>query len=871
MPMPQLICPACSAQNKETAKFCRLCGTRLPQQNILSETKPLETQSQVASNNSVVKLESEKSATKTEFTDFIGLEDIRSRLQMFINTLTIRQKQKKIGMSVKDSTNILVFRGETGTGKSLVAEYFISCLKKSGCLISDKVARTTAHKFQRQYQTDNQIAKYLLEQNLGVFLIDEVHIDQNYLYELLLGLTEEKSDTVCILLGLKENLEEFFQDKSELADLVSFYDFPTINDENLSKILENKLYKSGFKFSQEVQTSFLSCVQEAKHRSTVHYKNGWLVEKDILVTILERQASRLSKKSFISEQDLKQIEIEDLPVTKKTETVEDILAMLNELIGMEVVKKSVADLCQSILNNQKRKALGLTAENPKIHLVLTGNPGTGKTTVARILGKLFHTMQLLPSDKVIETAGLDMTAGYVGQTKDKVNELCDKAMGGVLFIDEAYYLAGQDGNANSFGSEAVGTLLKRMEDDRGKFVVIAAGYQNEMQDFLRMNPGLDSRFEHKIHIEDYSADELFHILLLQMKKAQFVFNNSDNAKDIARNAVETLCKNKQKDFSNARAIRNLFETIKLRMDSRISTLPPESLTKESLTTICATDIPYDENKKTTENEVFAELNELIGMVKVKKAIAELCNTIKINKELEQMGQNPKKPKIHISLTGNPGTGKTTVARILGKLFSSIGLLSSDKVIECDRSKIVGKYVGHTAQNMQRLCDDAIGGILFIDEVYALATDDFGQEASDTLMKRMEDDRGKFVVVVAGYENKMNEWMSTNQGLSSRFTHHIHIDDYNVGELYELFCLYAKKEQLTLTKEASDIAEQFIQQIWQNRSTDFANGRTIRKFFDAVVRKKNSRVIALQEKERTKDILTTITSEDFLFEEGELSL
>ena len=869
--MPQLICPACSAQNKETAKFCRLCGTRLPQQNTISEQKPISLQTQTETQNLSVKVENESSVSKIETSDYIALEEIRNRLQMFINTLSIRQKQKKIGMPVQENTNILIFRGDTGTGKSLVADSFISLLKKSECLCSNTVARTTAHKFQRQCQSDTQISKYLSEQKLGVFLIDEVHIDQNYLYELLLGLTEKKSETVCILLGLKESLEEFFSQKSELADLVSFYDFPTINDENLSKILENKLYKSGFNFSQEVQSLFLSCVQEAKHRSTVHYKNGWLVEKDILVTILERQASRLSKKSFISEQDLKQIEIEDLPVTKKTETVEDILAMLNELIGMEVVKKSVADLCQSILNNQKRKALGLTAENPKIHLVLTGNPGTGKTTVARILGKLFHAMQLLPSDKVIETAGLDMTAGYVGQTKDKVNELCDKAMGGVLFIDEAYYLAGQDGNANSFGSEAVGTLLKRMEDDRGKFVVIAAGYQNEMQDFLRMNPGLDSRFEHKIHIEDYSADELFHILLLQMKKAQFVFSIADNAKDIARKAVETLCKNKQKDFSNARAIRNLFETIKLRMDSRISTLPPESLTKESLTTICATDIPYDENKKTTEKEVFAELNELIGMVKVKKAIAELYNTIKINKELEQMGQNPKKPEIHISLTGNPGTGKTTVARILGKLFSSIGLLSSDKVIECDRSKIVGKYVGHTAQNMQRLCDDATGGILFVDEVYTLATDDFGHEATDTLMKRMEDDRGKFVVVVAGYENKMNEWMQTNQGLSSRFTHHIHIDDYNSTELYELFCLYAKKEGLVLSIEAKKIAEQFIQQIWQNRSTDFANGRTIRKFFDAVVRKKNSRVITLKENERTKEILTTITSEDFLFNEGEITL
>ena len=869
--MPQLICPSCSAQNKETAKFCRLCGTRLPQQNILTETKPVEAQSQLVSDNSVVKLESEKSSTKTEFTDFIGLEEIRTRLQMFINTLIIRNKQKQIGMSVSEHTNILVFRGETGTGKSLVAEYFISSLKKSGCLISNTVARTSAHKFQRQYQTDNQISNYLLEQKLGVFLIDEVHNDQNYLHELLLGLTEKKLETVCILLGAKEGLEEFFYQKSELADLVTFYDFPTITDQNLVKILEKKLQDGGFVFSEEVKNLFPLCVQEAKHRSSVHYKNGWLVEKDILTTILERQASRLSKKSNLSNNDLKIIQQEDIPVTKKAETVEEVLSMLNELIGMDVVKKSVGDLCLSIQNNQKRKKMGLVEENPKVHIVLTGNPGTGKTTVARILGKLFHAMQLLPSDKVIETAGLDMTAGYVGQTKDKVNELCDKAMGGVLFIDEAYYLAGTDGSSNSFGSEAVGTLLKRMEDDRGKFVVIAAGYQNEMQNFLRMNPGLDSRFEHKIHIEDYSSDELFKILLLQLKKSQFVFSTDDKAELVAKNAIQELCKNKQKDFANARAVRNLFDTIKLRMDSRIANLSADSLTKEALTTICASDIPYDENKTLSVEDIFAELNELIGMEKVKKAVGELYATIKINIELEKIGQNPKKPEIHIALTGNPGTGKTTIARIFGKLFSAIGMLSRDKVIECDRSKIVAKYVGHTAQNMQRLCDDATGGILFIDEVYTLATDDFGREATDTLMKRMEDDRGKFVVVVAGYENKMNEWMATNEGLSSRFTHRIHIDDYNPSELYELFCLYAKKEGLTLTKNAQTIAVQFIQQIWKNRTKDFANGRTIRKFFDLVVRKKNSRVIALDENKRTKEVLTTITSEDFLFEEGEIFL
>ena len=437
--------------------------------------------------------------------------------------------------------------------------------------------------------------------------------------------------------------------------------------------------------------------------------------------------------------------------------------------------------------------------------------------------------------------------------------------GGVLFIDEAYYLAGTDGSANSYGNEAVGTLLKRMEDERGNFVIIAAGYLNEMQNFLRMNPGLDSRFEHKIHIDDYSTDELFKILLLYVKKAQFSLD--EDAEKAAQNAVEDLCRNKGKDFANARAVRTLFDTIKSRMDSRLACFPTSSLTKELLTTITAEDFPRDKSASFTPEAVFTELNELIGMEKVKYAIRELYNTIQINREMEKIGHKQKNPEIHIALTGNPGTGKTTVARILGKLFYSIGLLSSEKVIECDRSRIVGKYVGHTAQNMQRLCDDATGGILFIDEVYTLATDDFGHEATDTLMKRMEDDRGKFIVIVAGYEPKMNEWMQTNEGLSSRFTHHINIEDYNRDELYQLFCLFAKKEGLLLTENADKRCQITINKIWENRTYDFANGRTIRKLFDTVVRKKNSRVFALSEIKRTKDVLITISEEDFLFDEG----
>ena len=845
-----MICPACQTENKFSAKFCRYCGRAFPVHSS-SQTQ----------NNSPLVLPSNNTEV-SDNTDFIALNDIREQLEMFINKLLIHQKQKKIGMPVISQTNVLVFRGETGTGKSLVAEWFIERLQKSGCLSGEKIERTTLHKFQRQYQYDVDIARYLEETKPAVFLIDEIQTDQNYLHELLLGLTEKPSETICILIGIREGLEKFFEEKSELSDLVSFYDFPNISEENLTKILEKKLRDGGFIFDQETKNSFYICVQEALHKENIVYKNGWIVEKDILRKITEKQAARLSKKSNLNAEDLKKIQPEDLPVNVKIQSTEEILSMLDDLIGMEIVKKEIRELCQTIQNNQKREALGLKVENPKIHIILTGNPGTGKTTVTRILGKLFHSMHLLPSDNVLETSGLDLTASYVGQTKDKVNDLCDRAMGGVLFIDEAYYLAGADGGASSYATEAVGALLKRMEDDRGKFVVVAAGYQKEMQNFMKMNPGLESRFGSKIHIDDYSAEELFDILCLNLRKTQFVF--SEGAEKKARQAIENLYKNKGKDFANARAVRNLLDRIKLNMDSRISKLPDDAVTIETLTTIIPDDIPFDDKQALTIDDIFAELNELVGMEKVKKAVRELYDTVKINLELEKSGAKTKQPEIHFALTGNPGTGKTTVARILGKLFCSMGLLSSDKVIECDRSKLVGKYVGHTAQNVQRLCDDATGGILFIDEVYTLANDDFGHEATDTLMKRMEDDRGKFIVVVAGYEDKMNEWLVTNEGLASRFTHHIHLEDYNAEELNKLFLLFAHKEELMLTDEAKELAQEVINNICLNSGKGFANGRTIRKLFDSVVRKKNSRVIHLNENERTREVLTTIEACDFDF-------
>jgi SpoVK/Ycf46/Vps4 family AAA+-type ATPase len=794
--------------------------------------------------------------------DYVGHGKIREELDREKKSIKFQRERRKAGAGGAAAPKIFIFRGDTGTGKTLVASSFVKELLREKCLESDRTTIIEARKLSKQYADEFALASFLEQNKPSALVVDDAAENTGFIHELILAVSKSKNECFCVIAGSSDGFESLFKTNAEDKQRVArFFDFDKPSNGELALILMKQLGEKNYIFDPVLQKHFEGYIAERRSDPACEHKNGWLIEKDIIPTIEKNQEARLSAPGAgaLTREDFRTIIQDDLPLINKPKTVEEILAELDSMIGLGEVKKNVREIANAIsMQRELAEKGGAAGKGQAIHIVFTGNPGTGKTTVARKLGSLFKTMGLLPTGKMIETDRAGMVASYVGQTAPLVNAMCDKAMGGILFIDEAYTLAEGGGG---FGKEAIDALLKRMEDDRGKFVVIAAGYEKEMENFIQANPGLKSRFTHFLHLADYEPDELYAIFISMAKSGGYTL--SPEAGELLREAVEDIHRKKGKDFANGRTMRNLLDDAIRRMSSRLALMPGDERTAEALSTIKAEDIPYEKQTVKTVEEILAELDSMIGLGEVKKAVRNLAETIRMQKEREEKGLKGQSQAIHIVFTGNPGTGKTTVARKLGALFKTMELLPSDKMIETDRSGLVGQYVGQTAPLVNAVCDKAMGGILFIDEAYTLAEGGggFGQEAIDTLLKRMEDDRGKFVVIAAGYEKEMERFIQANPGLKSRFTHFLHLADYNAEELCAIFASMAKGNGYVLSPDAETAAKKAIETIHRNRGRDFANGRTMRNLFDDTVRKMGSRLAAVPAEGRTAEALSAIVPQD----------
>jgi len=565
-------------------------------------------------------------------------------------------------------------------------------------------------------------------------------------------------------------------------------------------------------------------------------------------------------------------------------TFEVAKAELDELIGLGEVKKQLNEFSTYLQFTQIRKQKGFKeADNFSLHTVFLGNPGTGKTTVARMLGKIYKSLGMLSKGEIHEVGRGDLVAEYIGQTAPKTKKAIDDAKGGILFIDEAYALTNRGDDEKDFGREVLEVLIREMENTKD-LAIICAGYTQEMEQFLASNPGLASRFQHIVKFPDYTPNELLQIAAYTAKKKDIVIT-PEAMSMIELNVVEAY-RNRDRTFGNARYVNGIIEESKRVLGLRIMSNPEldvEKLTETDLSTITEEDVlrVFEKNKKEIVllpidnpllEEALGELNSMIGLTKIKNDVHEIVKLVKFFRETGRNLQNSF--NLHTVFTGNPGTGKTTVARILVKIYKALGILERGHLVEVDRKSLVAPYIGQTALKTAAVIEQAMGGGLFIDEAYSLAVgggNDFGREVIEVLLKRMEDDRGKFMVVVAGYTKEMKNFLDSNPGLKSRFDKIFFFEDYTADELMSIALYMFAYERLELESSAKAYLENFIQNLTLKKGKNFGNARVVRQIVGEVIKRHHLALAELPTERRSEQMLKTITLDVIRILDSNMSL
>ncbi len=831
-----------------------------------------------------------------ELKAIIGLSSVKESVQSLVDYLEVINERKQLGLKALDKISVhATFLGNPGTGKTTVARLMGKIFKGMGLLPNGNVIEVDRSALVGQYVGETaQKTEKIIEEAMGkVLFIDEAYtlvkkgatndFGQEAIDVLLKRMEDRKGEFFVIVAGYPDLMTDFLDANPGLKSrFTHHFQFEDYTPDEMMLIFRKMVLDEDYRISEDAEKQLLKEFTKLYRARDKNFGNARTVRKvfeDSKMQVskrylkLAKHERTKEKLTTISLEDINEIFTSDdnkksfqAPVNE--ELLQEATTEINKLTGLSSVKRDVNELIK--LAKYYRDSGEDLSKKFSSHIVFLGNPGTGKTTVARVISKIYASLGILPGGQLIETDRQGVVATYVGETAQKTTGMINKAMGGTLFIDEAYTLVKKDGG-NDFGQEAIDVLLKRMEDDRGKFIVIAAGYTDEMKSFLESNPGLKSRFTKIFSFEDYTPDELMEIFD-RMSKSNKVKLTEDARYALSKHFNE-LYRNRDKNFGNARLVRNTFDAVIRSMNLRLSDTSASELTDETRRTILLNDLTdilpkkKEPGKQTVKgdvdklNNLMQELTSLTGLDSVKTEVDKLVNSLKIAQVRKERGMQVVQKPLHSVFLGNPGTGKTTVARLISSIFRELGILEQGQLVEVDRAQLVAGYSGQTAIKTDEIIKKALGGTLFIDEAYTLARggNDFGQEAIDTLLKRMEDYKGQVIVIVAGYTREMQAFMESNPGLTSRFTNVFTFEDYDPAQLVAITTRMASSSGYKFTNDGLQKLTDKFSKIYNKRDNNFGNARTARNVLMEIITNQEGRIASLLS--YTDDELMSLTEAD----------
>ena len=769
-----------------------------------------------------------------------GLRAAKREIDRVMVELEAERLRRAAGVPVRPAPRHMIFTGESGTGKFVVAQLLARLFREHGVLSKGQIIKAR----RRNLISETQFKDMVESAKGGVLFLDELHmleaddstLDREALERLTAFLEDDAGDVVVIAEGSGRAVHEFYERHAQLTELFGRrVHFPNYTADELADIFAHLVSKIGHKLTEPAAVAAAQLIRT--RRSTQIRSNAQYVT-ELLDRVLAQQAHRIvSESEQLTDEAVIELRAADIPTSETTELASvagDPLSELDRLVGLAAVKDEVRQMRAEAQLSAARRAGGLASLQPSRHMVLTGNPGTAKTTVARIIASIYAELGLLSSGHLVEVTRADLVARYVGQSAPKTKSVVERALGGVLFIDEAYTLV--PNSSNDFGTEVLATLMECMETHRDDLVVIAAGYPAEMRGFLKSNPGLASRFTKQIEFADYTSDELLAILDKLATDAGFIFTTS------AREDVRIRLKKVRRgtSFGNGRFVRNLLEKTIAKQALRL-TSSDSAPTNEQMRELRTADLPTDETPKPASvsgTEPMRALERLIGLTAAKEEVHRLKAEAEITLLRDRAGIRLERPGRHMVFAGNPGTGKTAVARIVAAIYADLKLLSSGHLVEVARADLISPYVGYTAQKVRNVLEQALGGVLFIDEAYALnsggsdSSHGVEAEAVTALLEGMETHRDDLVVIAAGYPAPMKSFLDANPGLSSRFDKRINFDDYTDDELIAIFSQMASDTGFLAGAETIAAVRDRLEH-WE-RDESFGNARTVRSLLERAV-------------------------------------